>query len=66
VFFFDDDGMQKSLPRGWTSEADPDAFVAVAAGRSRFRLEDLLALAGIVERLAERRPRRRGVRRTLP
>jgi hypothetical protein len=39
------DGIQKSLPRAWTSEADSDVFVEMAAGRCPFRVEDLLMLA---------------------
>ena len=30
VFFFDEDGAQRSLPRGWTDAGDVDVFVAVA------------------------------------
>jgi Family of unknown function (DUF5372) len=33
VFFFGDDGSQKSLPRAWTDAADAEVFVTVAAGR---------------------------------
>jgi hypothetical protein len=51
VFFFDDDGAQRSLPRGWTDAADPDAFVALAAGRSAFRVEDLLVLVELLDGL---------------
>lgn len=51
MFFFDDDGVQRSLPRAWTDAADVDVFVAVAAGRSRLRVADLLALAGLLDGL---------------
>lgn len=51
VFFFGDDGIQKSLPRAWTDAADVDAFVALAAGRSPLRVVDLLALAEVVDGL---------------
>ncbi len=54
VFFFGDDGVQKSLPRGWTDAADPDVFVMVAAGRAPFRIEDLLVLADVIEGLRMR------------
>src|SRR3984885_11128407 len=37
VFFFDRDGVQRSLPRAWTDACDVDPFVACAAGRSVFR-----------------------------
>ena len=49
VFFFDDDGTQKSLPRGWTDVADLDPFVVVAGGRSPFKVVDLLELAELIE-----------------
>ncbi|MGH9248332.1 MAG: DUF5372 family protein [Acidimicrobiales bacterium] len=51
VFFFADDGTQKSLPRAWTDAADVDVFVALAAGRCPFRIVDLLVLAEIVDGL---------------
>jgi hypothetical protein len=49
VFFLDADGRQHSLPVGWTDAAGPDVFVTVAAGRSPFRVADLLALALLLE-----------------
>jgi hypothetical protein len=49
VFFLDQQGTQRSLPRGWTSAADPDAFVALAAGRSAVRVADLLALVELLD-----------------
>lgn len=51
VYFFDDGATLKSLPRGWTDLAEPDVFVAVAAGRCAFRLADLLALAEVIDGL---------------
>jgi hypothetical protein len=48
VFFFDEDGVQRSLPRAWTDAADVDPFVALAAGRSALRVEDLVALAELI------------------
>ena len=48
VFFFAEDGTQKSLPRAWTDAADVDVFVALAAGRSPLRVEDLLGLVELV------------------
>jgi hypothetical protein len=49
VFFFDESGTQKSLPTGWTDVGEPDPFVALAAGRSPFRVVDLLALAELID-----------------
>ena len=48
AFFLDEDGTLKSLPTAWTDAAAPDVFVAMAAGRSPFRAEDLVALAELV------------------
>jgi len=54
-----------SLPASWTDVEALDAFVAVSAGRSLFRPEDLLALRDLLDGLRPaRRPRR--VRRTTP
>jgi hypothetical protein len=55
VFFFDPDGVQRSLPRGWTDAADVDPFVVLAAGRSPFRVEDLVGLAGLIDGLRGKR-----------
>ncbi len=49
VFFLDADGVQRSLPTGWTDAAEPDVFVVVAGGRCSFRVEDLLGLVELVE-----------------
>jgi hypothetical protein len=51
VFFLDEDGTLKSLPTRWTDAAAPDVFVTMAAGRSPFRAEDLLALAELIDGL---------------
>ena len=56
VFFFDDNGQFISVAAGWT-DADPvDPFVVIAAGRSALRIEELLALASLVEHLRSQRP----------
>lgn len=51
VFFLAEDGMQKSLPTGWTDACGPDVFVTMAAGRSPFRVEDLVALTDLITRV---------------
>ena len=51
VYYRDGGGYLTSLPAGWTSVVAEDAFVAVAAGRSRFRASDLVDLAALVGRL---------------
>jgi hypothetical protein len=65
VFFFNDDGQLVSIPAGFTDVDPPDPFVAVSAGRSAFRVEDLLELARLLEGLRPVR-RRRGVKPTTP
>ena len=52
VFFLDEDGTVRSVPAAWTDAAEPDAFVVVAAGRSPLRVDDLVALAGLIDGLA--------------
>lgn len=44
----DERGRICSVPAGWTSVAPRDPYVVLAAGRSLFRPEDLLALAARV------------------
>jgi hypothetical protein len=44
VWFQDGHGRLHSLPTGWTDAAAIDPFIAVAAGRSLFRVADLLEL----------------------
>lgn len=49
VFFLDAAGTQFSLPARWTDVVEPDVFVAVAAGRCPFRIDDLLELARLID-----------------
>jgi hypothetical protein len=49
VWFHDGKGRLHSLPAGWTDAIGIDPFVAVAAGRSLFRVADLLELARWIE-----------------
>jgi Family of unknown function (DUF5372) len=49
VWFQGSDGRLHSLPRSWTDVGGVDPFVAVAAGRSQFRVADLLELAKQIE-----------------
>lgn len=48
MFFLDEAGVQRSLPRAWTDAADVDPFVVLAAGRSRLRVCDLVELVELV------------------
>lgn len=45
VYFHNAEGGLSSLPARWTSVVAEDPFVTIAAGRSHFRVEDLLKLA---------------------
>ena len=52
VDFYDDRGVLVSLPAAWTSVVPPDVFVAVSAGRSSFRVTDLVELSRLVQVIA--------------
>ena len=54
MLFEDGEGRVRSLPTAWTSVAVPDPFVILSAGRSLFRIEDLLALVTLVGKLSTR------------
>jgi hypothetical protein len=45
VAYRDETGKLHSFPTAWTNLAPPDPFVSQAAGRSHFRLMDLLELS---------------------
>jgi hypothetical protein len=47
--WFQLDGRQGAIPRDWTSFGDEDPFVVLNAGRSLFRVADLLELADLVD-----------------
>jgi hypothetical protein len=51
LLFYDDQRALASIPLAWTSLARPDPFVVLSAGRSPFRLEDLIELARLVSRM---------------
>jgi Family of unknown function (DUF5372) len=42
------DGSPFSLPVNWTDVVPADAYTSVGGGRSRFRVEDLMALADLL------------------
>jgi len=48
VFFFNTKGRKSSVPLHWTDIGPEDPFVAVSAGRSFFRVEDLLGLVRLI------------------
>jgi hypothetical protein len=53
VYYCDHEGRLVSVPASWTAVVPPDPFVAISAGRSPFRLEDLLDLARLVATLQQ-------------
>ena len=53
VYFLDPSGQMQRLPATWTDVAGEDPFVVVAAGRSPLRVENLLQLADLIERLGQ-------------
>lgn len=53
VFFFDREGVQRSLPRGWTDAGDVDLFVVMAAGRSALRVADLVELTELIAEIRD-------------
>ena len=45
-----------SLPLRWTDAAPPDVFVELAAGRCPFRIDDLIALADLLDGMRQPKP----------
>ena len=52
--FEDQEGRVRALPASWTSVVAPDPFVALSAGRSFFRIQDLVHLVALVREREER------------
>jgi len=48
------DGSLHSVPIGWTDLRPADPYLSLGGGRSRFRVEDLLALVAMVRDLEAR------------
>jgi len=57
VWLHDAEGRLISLPALWTSVIAEDAFVAVSAGRSMFRVAELLELTRLIEELKKLKQR---------
>lgn len=51
VYFRCPDERLTSIPSHWTDLLPQAPFVVMAAGRSHFRADNLLELAGLIERL---------------
>lgn len=62
--YFDAQGRLRSMLTSWTSLAGADAFSQASAGRSWFRVDDLLKLAALLDEC--RRQRRRRVKQIAP
>ena len=56
VWFHDNDGSLRSVPTSWTDAAPMNAFVVVAAGRSLFRVADLLELTQRIQASSPEQP----------
>jgi hypothetical protein len=54
VFFRDEQNRLRSFPAAWTSVVAPEPFVEASAGRSLFRIDDMLTLAALLRELSER------------
>jgi hypothetical protein len=52
LYFYDDEGRLRSVRAGWTDAGGADPFVEVSAGRSLFRVVDLLRLVELVEEMS--------------
>ena len=61
VFIYDRTGTLKSFPASITDVVPVDDFTRMSAGRSAFRVDDLLALRERLDRKAGRRGGARGV-----
>ena len=59
VYFHDGQGRLSCVPASWTDAVAADPVVAVSAGRSPFRLEDLLELTRLVAALGQEVSRER-------
>jgi Family of unknown function (DUF5372) len=51
VYFRNVDRRIASIPQSFTSLGAPDPFLVVSAGRSHFRIEDLLELSRLIKTL---------------
>jgi hypothetical protein len=52
VFIYDTEGRLKSFPASVTDVVPVDAFTHISAGRSAFRVDDLLALRELLDQQA--------------
>jgi hypothetical protein len=57
VYYQDEAGEPRTLPLAWTSLAQIDPFVSISAGRSVFRVSDLLELARLMKSVCDQQER---------
>jgi len=51
VFYLDDEGELRALPARWTSAITEEPLVVIGAGRSLFRVDDLLELLLLIQEI---------------
>jgi len=51
AFFYDKKGHLNSVPVGWTNLCPADIFIKISAGRSYFKVENLLQIVEIIRSL---------------
>jgi hypothetical protein len=56
VYYHDETGQLRRLPASWTSISAPGVFETLSAGRSHFRIQDLLQLVQLIVRQREVQP----------
>jgi len=56
VMYYGPRGRLRSMLASWTSVDEGDAFSQAAAGRSRFRADDLLRLCSLIDELLAAAP----------
>ena len=55
VFFYNSEDRISSVPLDWTDAALLDPFIIVSAGRSHFRVKELLRLVHLVDDIKKRK-----------
>jgi len=53
VFSYDEEGREFRVPEHWTDVISPEPFVLISAGRSLFRVGELVKLSQLVRDLHE-------------
>ncbi len=53
VLFYTNNGKLQSIPAKWTTLCPEDPFVKISSGRSYFRIDDLIQLSEMIQRLSK-------------